>query len=247
MSPSAPALRWTSLARVAVLAVLAACGSVTDPLSPDAPRPSRAALTVSHTPILFVHGWNATSTTWTTMVGRFKQDGWTDQELANFSYNTAQSNVTTAGVIAQKVDSIRTATGASRVAIVTHSMGSLSARYYVRNLGGDGKVDALVSLGGPNHGTATAQLCFQVSCTQMWPKSSFLTALNASDETWGSPRYATWWSPCDEVISPHSSTPLTGAANTQTACLRHSALHEDATVYGQVRDFVNKPAISALM
>ncbi|PYP62991.1 MAG: hypothetical protein DMD26_15300 [Gemmatimonadetes bacterium] len=40
-------------------------------------------------PVLFVHGWNANSTTWTTMVGRFKADGYTDAELVNWSYNSA--------------------------------------------------------------------------------------------------------------------------------------------------------------
>ena len=28
------------------------------------------------------------------------------------------------------------------------------------------------------------------------------------------------------------------ATNTQTACISHGALHEDATVYGQVKAFV---------
>ena len=72
----------------------------------------------------------------------------------------------------------------------------------------------------------------------MRPGSSFLTALNSGDETPGATRYGTWWSPCDEVINPDSSVPLSGATNTQTACMSHSALRENATVYGQVRDFV---------
>jgi len=181
------------------------------------------------------------------MIGRFKKDGWQSTDLATFSYNTAASNATTAGIIAEKVDSIRTATGASQVAIITHSMGVLSARYYVRNLGGDGKVSALVSLAGTNHGTNTAVFCFQVSCREMVPGSSFLTALNAIDETWGTPRYATWWSPCDEVINPRDSALLSGAINTQTTCLQHSQLYQDATVYGQVRDWVNQPAAAAVL
>jgi triacylglycerol lipase len=226
------------------LSLLTACGSITDP---DGARLARKQPRPAHAPVLFVHGWNASASTWTTMVGRFKKDGWTSAELATFSYNTAQSNATTAAIIGQKVDSILAATGASRVEIVTHSMGALSARYYVRNLGGDGKVDALVSLGGPNHGTSTAYACFQTSCQQMYPGSSFLTALNATDETWGTPRYATWWSPCDEVINPDSSTLLDGATNSQTACMTHSQLHEDATVYAQVRDWVNQPAAATLL
>ena len=35
---------------------------------------------------------------------------------------------------------------------------------------------------------------------------------------------------------------LNGAVDTETACLQHSDLHEDATVYGEVRDFVTATA-----
>ena len=75
----------------------------------------------------------------------------------------------------------------------------------------------------------------------MRPNSSFLNALNQGDETWGAPRYATWWSNCDEVINPRTSVLLDGAINTQTVCMSHSSLHEDVGVYRQVRDMVNAP------
>jgi triacylglycerol lipase len=225
------------------LIVLGACSSITDPGDPLARKAPRQPKPL----ILFVHGWNSSGSVWNTMVGRFKQDGWISSELATFSYNTTVSNATTAGIIASKVDSIQRKNGGAQVTLITHSMGALSARYYVRNLGGDGKIAALVTLGGTNHGTTTAQLCFQTSCREMWPNSSFLAALNATDETWGSPRYATWWSPCDEVINPDDSALLAGAANNQTACLQHSQLHEDATVYGLVRDFVNPAGGAAIL
>ena len=108
-------------------------------------------------------------------------------------------------------------------------------------------MSALVSLGGTNHGTTTAQFCFQTSCQEMWPNSSFLTALNSTDETWGTPDYATWWSPCDEVINPDASALLDGAVNTQTACIQHSQLHEDATVYAQVRDWVKQSSAAVIV
>jgi triacylglycerol lipase len=229
------------------LVAFAACSidSPTGPMSgsaSDARRPKPPAPTLLHDPILFVHGWNANSTTWTTMVSRFKNDGWTNAELVNWSYNFRQSNATTAAQIKTKVDSILIATGAAHVDIVTHSMGTLSARYYVRNLGGDGKVDALVSLGGANHGTKTAELCFDTSCFEMRPNSAFLASLNSTDETWGTPRYATWWSPCDDVIIPQTSTILSGAVNTPTACMLHSQLHEDPTIYAQVKAWI-QPAL----
>jgi triacylglycerol lipase len=198
--------------------------------------PSSAA---AHDPILFVHGWNSNSSTWTTMVNRFASDGWTTAELNNWSYNTSQSNATTAGQIQTKVDQILAATGAAKVDLISHSMGGLSTRYYVKNLGGGAKVDDWVSLGGPNHGTDTANFCFSTACSEMRIGSTFLNNLNAGDETPGTTvKWWTWWSPCDEVINPDSSVALSGATNTQTACLSHSALHEDATVYAQVRDAI---------
>ncbi|MBI5103682.1 MAG: triacylglycerol lipase [Solirubrobacterales bacterium] len=192
----------------------------------------------AHDPIVFVHGWNSSGSVWNTMVSNFKADGWTSAELNSWSYNTGQSNATTAAQLRDKVDSVLAATGASKVDIISHSMGGLSSRYYTKNLGGDAKVDQWVSLGGPNHGTDTANLCGQTSCVEMRVGSSFLTALNSGDETPGAPAYATWWSPCDSVINPDSSVALSGARNTKTACLGHSALTTDRTVYGQVRDFV---------
>jgi triacylglycerol lipase len=197
------------------------------------------AVASAHDPILFVHGWNSNSSTWNTMISRFKADGWTTAELNNWSYNYSQSNATTASQIATKVNQILAATGAAKVDLISHSMGGLSTRYYVKNLGGGAKVDDFVSLGGPNHGTNTAYFCFSTACSEMRPGSSFLKSLNSGDETPDvGVNWLTWWSPCDEVINPDSSVALTGATNTQTACMSHSSLHEDATVYAQVRDAV---------
>src|SRR5215210_3056604 len=157
--------------RIALLAVLA---SLVLPASATA-----------YDPILFVHGWNSSGSTWNTTISRFQADGWTTAELNNWSYNTSQSNATTASQLSTKVDQILAATGATKVDIISHSMGGLSSRYYLKNLGGQAKVDDWVSLAGPNHGTSTAYFCFSTACSQMRPGSSFLTALNSGDETPG--------------------------------------------------------------
>ncbi|MEU7532266.1 triacylglycerol lipase [Saccharothrix sp. NPDC042600] len=201
---------------------------------------SPSAHAAAHDPVLFVHGWNGSASNWNTMISRFRADGWPDDHLRAFSYDTAKSNATTAEVVRAEVDRLLAATGAAKVDVVTHSMGGLSSRYYARNLGGDAKIDQWVSLGGPNHGTRSANTCFQTSCTEMRIGSDFLTALNSGDETPGAPDYGTWWSSCDGVIDPPDSTVLSGARNTRTACVSHSALLTDATVYGQVRDYVNR-------
>ena len=227
--------RVRTVVAAAALATLAACSS--DTLTGPAPRTT--VLVAARNPVLFVHGWNSSGAIWFNMIDRFKADGYSDQELFNWTYYSAQSNATTAQELSRKVDSILTVTGASKVDIITHSMGALSARYYIKNLGGGTRVDDFVSLAGPNHGTNTAIFCFQTSCIEMRPNSSFLNALNKKDETPGRViSYGTWWSACDEVINPQTSTRLNGATNTQTACIRHSDMYQNATVYDQVKVWV---------
>ncbi|MGW0366137.1 esterase/lipase family protein [Streptomyces sp. NPDC002990] len=202
-----------------------AAGAQPGPLGPD--------------PIVFVHGWNSNGSTWDTMASRFRADGWPDSHLHQWTYYANQSNATTASQLAEEIDRVLAATGARKVDVVTHSMGALSSRYYTKNLGGDAKVDAWISLGGPNHGTDTAYWCGGASCTEMRPGSTFLNSLNSGDETPGTSRYATWASPCDSVINPDSTVALAGAVNTRTACLSHGELRTDPTVYGQVRAFTS--------
>ena len=86
-------------------------------------------------------------------------------------------------------------------------MGSLNTRWYIKFLGGESKVDDWVSLGGPNHGTETANV-LRPATSPAWRCGSarqFLSELNAGDETPGAVNYGTWWSPCDEIINPDAS------------------------------------------
>jgi triacylglycerol esterase/lipase EstA (alpha/beta hydrolase family) len=192
-----------------------------------------------HTPILFVAGWHEPPWLWSTMVGRFEAAGWNGgAELYTLSYDSSQSAVASATEVAVEVKKILEFTGASKVDLVTHSFGALPTRYYIKNLGGEKTVEDWVSLGGPNHGTDAAYTCSEPSCTDMEPGSTFLTELNAGSETPGPVRYATWWSPCDEVIVPNESVILQGAANTETECITHEALMTNEKVYDQVREFL---------
>jgi triacylglycerol lipase len=118
-------------------------------------------------------------------------------------------------------------------------MGSLSSRYYLKNLGETARVDECVSIGGPNPrdlhsgGLLAARLV-----RQMLPGSSFLVALSSGDETPGTVRYGTFWSPCNEIINPDTSVILSGATNTRTGCIGHVSLLASPSVYAGVRDFV---------
>jgi triacylglycerol lipase len=218
-----------------LLTVFFALSACTETSTPGGNLPE-----LKHDPILFVHGYGGNSSNWDTMKSRFLADGWQDFELYSYNYSFISSNATTAAEIRDQVNSIISRTGATKVDIIAHSMGSISSRYYLKNLGGDSKIDAWVSLAGPNHGTdyVENQNCTFTPCKEIIPGSAFLIALNGGDETPGLVRYATWRSPCDTTINPDESVILSGATNTLTACIAHFNFLVDATVYQQVRSFV---------
>ena len=148
------------------LVLLSACS--------DAPT---AVVRTDRQPILFVHGIGGSADDWSPILARFRSDGWTDRELIAKTYGTS-GNASTAATIRDDVAAALGATGWDRVTIISFSMGSLSSRHYVRNLGGTDVVEAWVSISGPNHGTTTAEQCLPLkACQEMLPGSAFLEAL----------------------------------------------------------------------
>lgn len=201
--------------------------------------PSAQAQT-ARDPIVFVHGWNSSASTWNTMIDRFVAAGYPRSHLVAFTYNSNTSNRTIAGQVATVVSQLRASSGAAKVDIIAHSMGSLSSRSYLKERGGTAYVDDWVSLAGPNHGTNTAYACYLFSrgCRDMIPNSDLLVALNSGDETPGSTNYGTFWSNSDDVINPDSSVLLSGATNTFAGSIEHSDFLSRSDVFTMVRNFV---------
>ena len=118
------------------------------------------------------------------------------------------------------VDKVLAATGAAKVSMVGHSQGGMMPRYYIKFLGGASKVDDLVGLAPPNHGTANPLLLTPglnylcPSCLQQKTGSSFLTHLNAGDETPGPVSYTNIATSHDEVVLPYTSGFLAGPSTT---------------------------------
>jgi triacylglycerol lipase len=194
---------------------------------------------LNHDPILFVHGYDGDENTFDQMRARFEADGWRDGvELFAFRYSSRVTNAANAQEIRNHVKFIMEKTGAGKVDIISHEMGSLSSRFYIRHFGGLEHVDAWVSLGGPNHGTTKSLPCTAIPCQEMEAESSFITALNADVEGPPPARYATWRSPCDEIVEPRESVSVWDAANFLTACLANKDLVKDPGVYEQVKGFV---------
>lgn len=229
--PRLATIRSTCVFLAAMIA--AACSDTPGVVTPKTlPR-------LNHDPILFVHGLGGSAASFAPMRARFVAAGWQDGvELFAFTYGSTVTNAATAQEIHNQVNHIMAITGASKIDIISHHVGSLSSRFYLRNFGGTRKVEAWISLGGPNHGSTVVNQCTLIPCQEMAPKSAFMTALNAEVEAQPPVRYATWRSPCDELVMPHSSVSLHDAANFLTACMPNAALITDAAVYEQVKTFV---------
>ncbi|MEV4340538.1 lipase [Streptomyces sp. NPDC049590] len=197
------------------------------------------AATSARTPVVFVHGFTGNATHWITAEAGFRADGYSDRELFAYEYNWTQSNAISAGGLAAYVRQVLATTGAHQVDIVNHSMGGLVSNWYVKKLGGQPYVRHLASIAGANHGTTAAGACLvNLSCVEMFPGSAFLAALNAGDETPGNTQYATWYSPCDGVILPFTSTPLAGAANHLVPCQTHLGFLADIPTLQSVERFL---------
>lgn len=98
---------------------------------------------------VFVHGVNGSSANYATMIARLVADGWPADHL--FAFDAADPkwgcNLDNAAAIKQLVEHAMDVTGQARVDLVAHSMGTLSSRYYVKNLGGKDVVNTYVTLG----------------------------------------------------------------------------------------------------
>ena len=155
---------------------------------------------------------------------------------------------------------LRARTGAAKVDIVSHSMGGLVSRTFVKSLGGASQVDSLIMLGTPNYGTALANVasfftlgsCVGITaCQQMAAGSTFLAALNAGDDTIGSVRYTSIATLYDEIVFPYSNAFLANDGNianvtVQAQCpLRfpgHLTLITDGAVADGILDALRRQA-----
>jgi triacylglycerol esterase/lipase EstA (alpha/beta hydrolase family) len=130
-----------------------------------------------------------------------------------------------AGQLSSFVDKVLAATGARKADLVGHSQGGMMPRYYLKFLGGDAKVNALVGIAPDNHGTTLdglAGLLPYFPAGQAWLSattpgiadqlagSPFLTELNAGGDTVPGVHYTVIATRDDEVVTPYTSEFLNG-------------------------------------
>ena len=132
------------------------------------------------------------------------------------------------------VESVLAATGAAKVDLVGHSLGATMPNYYIKNLGGDAKVNDFVGLAPADDGTTldgidTLASQFGIdklegvvcpACAQLVQGSPFLVNLNAGGITRPGVRYTTIVTRYDKAVTPYTSGLLTAAANVTNEVLQ---------------------------
>ena len=224
-----------------LLLIVAGCGATVAPdeltADPDAPRIDG---------IVFVHGINGSGSNWDTMIERFKAEGWPEDRLLAGSYKDASwgCNGTNALELSDWVNTLK-ARGAQHVAIVAHSMGGLSSRYYLQRLGGTGSVDTIVTLGTMHHGLLTACLSPVDVCVwkEICAAGLFLADLNTAPATPGPTKWVSIFGSADAIVPPESSR-LFGAINVEVEGIGHDGqkgLQFDGSVYEKVKAALDLP------
>jgi triacylglycerol esterase/lipase EstA (alpha/beta hydrolase family) len=142
----------------------------------------------------------------------------------------------TAKALAAFGDKVLRATGAAKLDVVGHSQGGMNVRYWIKYLGGAGKIGRLVGLSPSNHGTdlfgllSTLEMIPGVpaalgtvcqACNEQAVGSDFLTDLNDGGETVPGIEYTVIQTRYDDVVTPYTSAFLPEGPNVENVLLQN--------------------------
>ena len=163
-----------------------------------------------------------------------------------FAYTPVGDVRSIAAKLAEQVEQLCVITGASRVRLVGHSLGGLIARYYVQRLGGDARVDLVVTVATPHRGTIAAWLLPPLPLVRQLRPDSELYAELAEPAPTCRTRFVTFSSSEDAVILParngqldHQDLP---ARNVVLPGMGHFTLAEHRLVIDEICQLLAAPA-----
>lgn len=174
-------------------------------------------------PVLLVHGYRGSPTTWADMTAYLNQHGHPTVYAIDLP---GEDNVANAEAIGRTLRKL----GWKRVDLIGQSMGGLSSRWFAKFLANRTRVDAYVSLGTPQYGIWSACVLPPTYGGQMCPRSGFLADLNAGDDTPGEAAWTTIYSTADEYVPSSAARLDGGACFVQVTGVSHNDMDNDPTV-----------------
>ncbi|MDN5794529.1 MAG: alpha/beta fold hydrolase [Intrasporangium sp.] len=160
----------------------------------------------AETPILLVHGMVDNRSIFTVLRHGLRRRGFGRIETMNYSILTGDVR-RAAAHLGEEVERIVAETGYERLHVIGHSLGGLIARYYVTRLGGDERVDTLVTLGTPHRGTYVAYGWTNGLTRQLRPGSALFAELDAPIPRCRT-RFVVYSSDIDQLVVPQRNAGL---------------------------------------
>jgi hypothetical protein len=213
ISPAALSGGLTELAWVGAHALLYPLGTRTEQLRldgryrPGAQPPAVRALfaddpLAAHIPVVLVHGLVDNRSVFTVMRRALRRRGFA--QVCTWNYSPLQRDVESAAeALGRHIERVCRETGHERVHVVGHSLGGLVARYLVQRLGGDARVESLVTLGTPHGGTLWAHVLPTPLVRQLRPGSPLIEELAQPSSC--RTRITAVYSDLDQVVVPSAS------------------------------------------
>lgn len=162
-------------------------------------------IAASGTPIVLVHGIVDNRSAFALLRRTLRRRGYGRITTVNYSPLTSDVRKA-AGQLSRHVERVCAQTGYEQVFIVGHSLGGVIARYYVQQLGGDERVNTVITLGSPHAGTQVARLLPLKVTRQLRPDSEVMRELAGPANC--STRFVAIYSDRDEVVVPNRSARL---------------------------------------
>jgi triacylglycerol esterase/lipase EstA (alpha/beta hydrolase family) len=191
-------------------------------------------------PVLLLHGYGCNSGYWTHLVPLL--------DAARISHATLDLEPITGDIddyvplVQRAADKLCAATGATRLAIVAHSMGGLAARAWLRRHGTE-RLARVITLGTPHHGTCLASFGVGRNAAQMRRtgavdglESAWLRELGAGESAATRALLTSIYTHHDNIIAPQTSSFLEGARNIALGGVGHVALGRNRRVLARVMD-----------
>ncbi len=214
----------------------------------DAATADVGSSTITHSPVVFIHGVNGSATEYDVMMQRLVDDGWPRDRLHALQFDDPRwgCNMDNAETIEMEVQRILQESGAARIDLVAHSMGTLSSRWFVKFLGGEQVVDTYVTIGGMHHGLRTSCLSPLRVCVwrEICTRNEMVTMLDAAPATPGDLHWVSIYSTADDRV-PNWSSELDGAENIVFDDIPHAGadgLLENPDVIEEVERVLQYPA-----
>jgi len=189
---------------------------VPDPSPPEGPTPDGGGTTPTPTrTVLLIPGTTITGDYFDTMAARLTSDGFSPvvyqpPDLFTDSLALGASRISSA------VDAQLAVTGEARLHIVAECDGGVATRYYLQVLGGDARVDQVVTFVSAHHGTLESPVGQWVTgwqaLTDITPGSGFLATLDGAPFPAGL-KLTSIYSCHDELMVPYTTSIVDGATN----------------------------------